>query len=84
MDSPFGVLHKPYCNYFVIIGYFWLILSIISVIMSLFFLYKGVSSTYLRKQILNHFYVSLFPIVAYFILYFQNRLFYSMCIRSLS
>jgi hypothetical protein len=83
MDSLFGVLSKPYCNYFyllAVIGYVWLI---ISVLMSLYFLYKSFSSNTLSKEFSKHFYVSLIPIAAYFILYFQNRSLYSMCMNSL-
>ena len=83
MDSLFGVLNKHYCNYFYIlsiIGYIWLILSVIT---SLYFLYNS-SISKGNKEMSKKFYISLIPIAAYFILYFQNRLLYSMCANSLT
>ena len=83
MDSPFSVLSKPYCNYFyllTIIGYIWLIISIFT---SLYFLYSSLTSKG-NKEMSKRFYISLIPMAAYFILYFQNRLLYSMCKNSLT
>lgn len=83
MDSPFSVLSKPYCNYFYllsIIGYIWLIISVIT---SLYFLYNSLTSKG-NKEMSKRFYISLIPMAAYFILYFQNRLLYSMCKNSLT
>ena len=84
MESLFGALSKPYCNYFYVlsvIGYIWLIISVIT---SLYLLYLSFTSTSLRKEWTKHFYISLVPMAAYFILYFQNRLLYSMCKNSLT
>ena len=82
MDSPFSVVSKPYCNYFFIlsiIGYIWLIISIFA---SLYFSFNSFRSKDNNTHLTN-FYKSLIPMAAYFILYFQNRLLYSMCNNSL-
>lgn len=83
MESPFSVLSQPYCNYFylvTIILYVWLIISALK---ALFFLYSALTSKG-DKTVFTKFYVSLIPFAAFFILYFKNRLFYSMCTKSLT
>ncbi len=83
MNSPFSVLSKPYCNYFYILTIFAFIWLIISVFASLYFLFNSFRSKDNNKHLTN-FYRSLIPITLYFIVYFQNRLLYSMCNNSLT
>ena len=73
----FGPLGKPYCNYFYflsVIGYIFMILSLLSL------LYVGATT----KNTDSKFYMAgVTVILAYGIFYFQNRLLYSMCVGTL-
>jgi hypothetical protein len=73
----FGPLGKPYCNYFYflsVMGYIFMILSLLSL------LYIGATT----KNTDSKFYMAgVTVILAYGIFYFQNRLLYSMCVGSL-
>ena len=76
-DTVFGPLRKPYCNYFYflsVFGYIFMIGSLISL------LYMGAKT----KKTEPKFYMAGFAVIfTYGIIYFQNRLLYSMCIGSL-
>ena len=76
-NTVFGPLRKPYCNYFYflsVLGYVFMIGSLISL------LYVGATT----KKTEPKFYMAGFMVVfAYGIIYFQNRLLYSMCVGSL-
>ncbi len=81
MESLFSVLSKPYCNYFYflsVLGYFFFILISVSTV------YLGYKDYKENKRMSAKFYMSLISISGYFILYFQNRLLYSMCASSLT
>jgi hypothetical protein len=75
--TVFGPLRKPYCNYFYflsVFGYIFMIGSLISL------LYIGAKT----KKTEPKFYMAGFAVIfTYGIIYFQNRLLYSMCIGSL-
>ena len=85
MNSPFSALSKPYCNYFYVLSIFGYIWLIIALLISLYFFYKSFLSTSSnRKEFTKDFYLSLKSLAMFFILYFQNRLLYSMCSNSLT
>jgi hypothetical protein len=70
----FTPLSKDYCLYFYFLSLLGFILLTMSIVFSFIYLF------YTKKQ------ASIFPIIAlisgYFLIYFQNRLLYGMCINA--
>ena len=76
MNKIFGPLDSKYCDYFYILSVIGFLLLVVLVTSSLF---VGISK---RKGI--DFYLGMIGVsFGYIILYFQNRLLYSMCTDSL-
>ena len=70
----FSPLSKDYCLYFYLLSIFAFVLIILNVLMFGWNLYKKkMGSEYVMK--------SIFGILGVFIIYFQNRLLYSMCVK---
>ena len=76
LNSIFGPLDKNYCLYFYylsVIGFGFMILLIIS------YLWIGIS----KKMGAQHYLQMIIVSLGYFIFYFQNRLLYSMCSKTI-
>lgn len=76
IDTLFGPLGKNYCIYFYILSVFGLIAALILLISSLVI---GI----VNKKDPAFFLQSLMMVLAYGLIYFQNRLLYNMCAGSL-
>lgn len=76
IDSLFGPLGKNYCIYFYILSVFGLIAALILLISSLVI---GI----VNKKDPTFFLQSFMMVLAYALIYFQNRLLYNMCSSSL-
>ena len=72
----FSPLDAKYCMYFYYLSVFWIVMLAFTVIS---YVMVGFSKRLGVEHYLNMFSLSL----AYFVWYFQNRLFYSMCSRSI-
>ena len=73
MDNLFSPLDKKYCVWFYFLEVFSYILFIIAMIGGIIYGIKNKKS--------SEYYVTVFAAcLSYFIMYFQNRLFYSMCV----
>lgn len=70
----FSPLSKDYCLYFYILSIFAFVLIIVNVVMFAWNLYK-------RKNGSEYIVKNIFGILGVFIIYFQNRLLYSMCVK---
>tara|TARA_Y100000992_G_scaffold284406_1_gene234514 strand:+ start:40 stop:279 length:240 start_codon:yes stop_codon:yes gene_type:complete len=75
MDYLFGPIGKEYCMYFYFLSVFAYILFIMALVSVMMMAMKGKV-----KNMLNAFIVVFQP----FLLYFVNRMFYSMCVNSLA
>lgn len=75
MDYLFGPIGKEYCMYFYFLSIFAYILFIMALVSVMMMAMKGKV-----KNMLNAFLVVFQP----FLLYFVNRMFYSMCVNSLA
>lgn len=73
-DSLFGPIDKSYCAYFYYLSIFFYIYFLIIVFLYIFLAFTS------RKADWNLFYYMLLACTTNFILYFQNRLLYSMCV----
>jgi hypothetical protein len=76
LQNLFGPLHKEYCIWF----YF---LSVIGFVFLILLLISGIIIGIYRKKGIDHYYLLFLTSVAYGIIYFQNRLLYGMCSKSL-
>lgn len=74
MDQLFGPLDVTYCNYFYVISVFGLFAFLMTALNLVF--------NFINKKKVNTFEVSM--LVQSGIMYFLNRLLYSMCARSLN
>lgn len=74
LDSLVGPINSNYCYYF----YF---LALLSLVVSLVFAVRLVLSLFMKKKKFSMLNVHMF--IHFFIIYFVNRLFFNMCIRSL-
>ena len=77
VDTFFSPLGKEWCMYYFVIlifVFFFLIVSVFTSIISLFSI---------KKFDFSHIHVLLYPIIVNLILYFQSRIIYSMCVKSL-
>ena len=75
MDYLFGPIGKEYCMYFYFLSVFAYILFIMALVSGMMMAMKGKV-----KNMLNAFIVVFQP----FLLYFVNRIFYSICVNSLA
>ena len=75
-DQLFGPLDRKYCMYFYYLSVFGLILLIFLAISSLYIGLTSKNSGIFGFQMV-------FAVIQYAVLYFQNRLLYSMCVNSL-
>ena len=75
MDYLFGPIGKEYCMYFYFLSVFAYILFIMALVSVMMMAMKGKV-----KNMLNAFIVVFQP----FLLYFVNRIFYSICVNSLA
>jgi len=76
--SLFGPLDKKYCDYF----YFFSVAGFIVMIMSILFILVFIVRFY--KILNSHIMINLIMIVVNsFLLYFSNRLLYTMCMKTL-
>ena len=75
MDYLFGPIGKEYCMYFYFLSVFAYILFIMALVSVMMMAMKGKV-----KNMLNAFIVVFQP----FLLYFVNRIFYSVCVNSLA
>jgi hypothetical protein len=73
-DFLFGPLDTEYCLYFYI-------LSVINYIAAIFLVVALLASLVLKKFDMKNVGTLGFGALLYFIIYFQNRLLYSMCIK---
>lgn len=76
MQTLYGPLDKDYCLYFLvfsIIGFLLLVLGAISVLI------YGIT----KKEKISFYFLSMVPLVAYFLMYLQNRILYQMCIGNM-
>ena len=69
----FKPLSKDYCLYFYILSILGFVLIILNILFLVWNVYKRKNGSEIVKNI--------FSILGVFILYFQNRLFYSMCVK---
>ena len=75
MDYLFGPVGKEYCMYFYFLSVFAFVLFVISTLSVVMLSMKGK-----MKNMLHAFLLVFQP----FLLYFVNRLFYSMCVNSVA
>ena len=75
-DSLFGPLSNKYCSYF----YFF---SVAGLIILLFLLITGIILGLTKKMEYAYYFQLIMGILVYGMIYFQNRLLYSMCATSL-
>jgi len=76
LQGIFGPLGKQYCAWF----YF---LSLIGFIMVVLLLVSGLYIGISKRKGLEYYYYLIMGSVAYLIVYFQNRLLYNMCAKTL-
>lgn len=76
MQNLFGPLSKQYCLYF----YF---LSIIFLVLALILLFSTLVIGITKRKDMSFYYYSLFGILGYGMVYFQNRLLHTMCVGSI-
>ena len=69
----FSPLSKDYCLYFYVLSIIAFVLLIVNVLMFVWNLYKRKNGSEIAKSIVG--------ILGVFIIYFQNRLLYSMCVK---
>jgi hypothetical protein len=79
VDTYFGPLSKDSCNYFFILSVIFFIILIVALFMHFFFYIKNYKSINF-KVVLN----TIFILINIFLIYFVNRLFYTMCSKSLA
>lgn len=72
LNDLFGPLGKEYCYYFYILSLFGLIALVLLIVSSLVMIVFGKNSAGFNMQMVV-------AVVAYGILYFQNRLLFNMC-----
>lgn len=72
LNNLFGPLGKEYCYYFYVLSLFGFITLVLIILSSLVLLFTGKNSAGFNMQMLV-------AVVAYGILYFQNRLLFNMC-----
>lgn len=72
LNNLFGPLGKEYCYYFYVLSLFGLVALILLIISTLVVALFGKNSAGFNMQMLV-------AVVAYGILYFQNRLLFNMC-----
>jgi hypothetical protein len=78
MNKFFGPLSKEYCNYFLFLSMFFFFVLIVVFFMDLFWIYKNFKSFDIRM-----FTGGVLLLVNIFIVYFVNRLLYTMCSKAL-
>lgn len=81
MNNLMGLMDpvgKNYCDYFYYLGVLALILMVYSLLMFLINFFREKD-----KDKMRHVAFLLYNLVASFLMYFVNRLLYSMCIKSL-
>lgn len=79
METVYGSLPTDYCLYFYVLSVIGFVLMILAILGGLFSAFRGG-----RRGGGAFSYNGLFMVVVgYFLLYFQNRLLYTMCVRSL-
>ena len=78
LQQYFGPLSKDACNLYLIFGMFGLIMMILTVITGFFFLVKNFKK--LNFMMVANFLVLFF---SYFLIYFSNRLLYTICMKTL-
>jgi hypothetical protein len=78
MTTLFGPLNKEWCNYFLFLSMFMYVVFVIAVFTEIFFLFRHYR-TLDFKMIIN----GIFLLVNAFLAYMVNRLFYTMCVKSL-
>ena len=77
MDTIYGPLPKDYCLYFYLLSIVGFISMVFTLLVALFI---GIT----KKKDFTFFLKATMAVLAYGILYFQNRLLYSMCVGSLN
>ena len=78
MNKFFGPLNKEYCSYFLILSMFFFAILVVAFFMDLFWIYKNFKSFNIRM-----FTGGVLMLINIFIVYFVNRLLYTMCSKSL-
>jgi hypothetical protein len=78
MNKFFGPLSKEYCAYFLVLSMFFFIVLIVVFFMDLFWIYKNFKSFDIRM-----FTGGVLLLINIFIVYFVNRLLYTMCSKAL-
>ena len=78
MNKFFGPLSKEYCTYFLILSMFFFFVLIAAFCMDLFWIYKNFKS--FDSKIFTG---GVLMLINIFIVYFVNRLLYTMCSKSL-
>jgi hypothetical protein len=78
-SSIYGPLDKQSCMYFLFLTIVFFIVLVLTLLSEIFFLIKNYKNI-TRGNIVT----GLLMIINIFILYFVNRLFYNMCVRSLA
>ena len=73
IDDLFSPLSKKYCVWFYYLEVFCYILFIVA-------LFGGIIYGVQQKKSVDYFVTLFAACVSYFVMYFQNRLFYSMCV----
>lgn len=76
LDQLFGSLSRDYCIYFYFLSLFAFVLFAVGLIAGIFL---GLS----KGKKINYYFKLVAMVGVYFIFYFQNRLFYLMCSKSL-
>jgi hypothetical protein len=79
MDTYFGPLNKDSCVYFFILSFIFFILLFVALSIHIFFYFKNFKQLNLTN-IMN----TIIIIFNIFIVYFVNRLLYTMCNKSLA
>ena len=77
-NTFFSPLNKDACFYFYFLTVFFFIVMVIAVISGAIYIFKN--PTKLSFNVIMHF---ILIIINFFVIYFVNRLYYSMCVNSL-
>ena len=80
LERIFSPLSQEYCVYFYYLQIFGFLFLVLLMLSSLFLLISGDTKKGKNKTSMV---AMLFMIITYGIFYFQNRLFYSICVKSL-
>ena len=76
LDSLFGPLDRKYCDYFYVFSAMYLVVALLILVSSLMMYFSSKNGKVNMAQLM-------LVVFTYLLMYFQNRLLYSMCYKSL-